>query len=197
MSFLVASASQVAPPAYDDCANNNYNNEAEVDEDGQVAPPAYDNFADNDYNDDDKVDGDDKNDEDNEDNDKRKSPYELFVEKKIEINNDKLRSLGLLSTIAPPKQKAIKSTKKRKMSDSATQQLPPCKCAMMTIDKTLMTTDYNFICVTVGGERIEPDIEVEELEDNNDNIYFICNTAEGELVCCDNCSNACHEVLWL
>jgi hypothetical protein len=66
MSFLMARASQVSPtPAYDDCADNDYTNEAEFDED-------------------------DKNDEDNEDNDKQKLPYELFVEKKIEINNEKL-----------------------------------------------------------------------------------------------------------
>ncbi len=104
-------------------------------EDGQVASPTYNNCADNDYNDEAKVDEGDN-----------------------------------------------------------TRQLPPCKCAMRTVYKTLMMTDYNFICVTVVGERIQPDIEVEELEDNNDNICFICNTTGEELVCCNNCSNACHEV---
>ncbi len=57
MSFLVARASQVSPPAYDDCADNDYTDGAEVDED-------------------------DKNDEDNEDNDEQKLPHELFVWKK-------------------------------------------------------------------------------------------------------------------
>ncbi len=79
------------------------------------------------------------------------------------------------------------------MSDSATRQLPSCKCAMRTVDKTLMTIDHNFICITVGDERIKPDNEVEQFNNNN-SICFICNTEGGELVCCDNCSNACHEV---
>jgi hypothetical protein len=56
-----------------------------------------------------------------------------------------MRSLGLLSFIAPPKPKAIKSTKKRKMRDSVTQRFPPRKCAMnknnlAICPKTLMMT---------------------------------------------------------
>jgi hypothetical protein len=101
------------------------------------------------------------------------------------------------------------------MSDSATQRLPPRNCAMRMVHKALMTTVNNMvvyqpfaqcpelednnnrkgiICITLGGERTETDIEVEELEDNNDGFCFMCNTAGGELVYCDNCSNACHKV---
>jgi hypothetical protein len=35
MSFLVASASQFTPPAYDDHGDNKYNNDDKVDEDGK------------------------------------------------------------------------------------------------------------------------------------------------------------------
>jgi hypothetical protein len=60
--------------------------------DNQVDPPAYDNCAKINYNDEAEVDESDINDDDNEDYSKKQSPYEIYVKRKREFNNEKLRS---------------------------------------------------------------------------------------------------------
>ncbi len=77
---------------------------------------------------------------------------------------------------------------------SATQELPPCKCAMRIIDnqlmsidnKQLMSIDNKLICVTVGDEKIYPDNEmdfsVEKIDEKEEQFAtpLMPNEAESE-----------------